>query len=54
MILHKSEHPNDEGHRYDLLMSARERQQIDGLNSLEYTELDYQLKQFYTHILVET
>lgn len=51
MLKHKKEPPN-EG-RVALLLSGKERFNIDGINSLKFIEKDIQLLEFYTLVVVE-
>ncbi|XP_034487287.1 beta-1,4-galactosyltransferase 2 isoform X1 [Drosophila innubila] len=52
MLKHKHEIPNE--NRLSLLRSASLRIHKDGLNSLEYKELERRMHSLFTHILVET
>lgn len=51
MMKHKQETPSKE--RHNLLNSAMDRIDEDGLNSLKYKEKSFELKPLYTHISVE-
>ncbi|XP_011196930.1 beta-1,4-N-acetylgalactosaminyltransferase bre-4 [Zeugodacus cucurbitae] len=52
MMPHKQEKKNE--NRIKLLRSGYKRFEIDGLNSLVYTEKERRLHSLFTHILVET
>lgn len=51
MLHHKPEEKNPE--RINILQEAQKRFKNDGLTSLNYTNLEYEEKPLFTHILVD-
>lgn len=51
MLSHSKEMPNPD--RFQLMYKSQYQHITEGLNSLDYTLVDYELKQFYTWMFVD-